>query len=88
MTRDIDDDAHESEMTADPDNHSSLNAKVHIAPDPVKTYNSQAHGDLDVGSGSDVCSPLSPNLLSDPVMWSELSQSDIIYWMASGLASC
>lgn len=31
---------------------------------------------------------MSPNLSSDPGMWSELSQSGIDYWMSEGLVSC
>jgi len=74
---------------ADPNNHSSSNTEVHIAPDPEKTDNQSEHVDIDLDAGSgSVCSPSSPNLSSDPSFWSELSPSDIDYWLAKGPASC
>jgi len=77
-TRDID--ARDVIADANPNNHSSSNTEVHIAPDPKKTDNQSEHVDIDLNAGSgSVCSPSSPNLSSDPGFWSELSPSDIDY---------
>lgn len=75
-------------MNAGPDSQSSSNIEVHIEPDSVKADYPPEHNDLDAGITSEIFLSVIPNLSSDPGMWTELSQSDIDYWVAKGPANC